>query len=68
MLMLDKKPLFRVGDRVSVYNAQTKTREGPYKVSVVENRRYRLCDADGNPVHADKKFEESSLESHNPFR
>ncbi len=41
--------------------------EGPYTVSFVDKGRYKLCDANGNPVKGGSWFKEQELEFYDPF-
>lgn len=59
---------FRPNEQVYVRVPGTTALEGPFKVSSVDKGRYQLCDEGGSPVKDNKWFEESELESYNPFR
>jgi hypothetical protein len=41
--------------------------KGPYTVSFVDKGRYKLCDANGNPVKGGSWFKEQELEFYDPF-
>ncbi|KAL9030730.1 MAG: hypothetical protein Q9196_001179 [Gyalolechia fulgens] len=61
------EPRYRPNDEVYIRPTATTTREGPYRVSSVENRKYTLCDANGNVVKDGNAFEERFLELKDPF-
>ncbi|KAK3368852.1 hypothetical protein B0T24DRAFT_721905 [Lasiosphaeria ovina] len=58
---------FYPGDQVYVGVPRTETREGPYTVSAVDNRRYQLCNKDGSLVMMDGWWKEEELVLYDPF-
>ncbi|KAL7800906.1 hypothetical protein V8C43DRAFT_326095 [Trichoderma afarasin] len=60
-------PKFRPNDQVLLYNSKCKEWTGPYLVSYVDNRQYKLCNEQQQEVNDGKLVEEAALKLFDPF-
>ncbi|OTA93384.1 hypothetical protein M434DRAFT_31011 [Hypoxylon sp. CO27-5] len=61
------EPKFRPNDDVYIQSTGTTERRGPYVVLSVNNKRYTLGDANGQPIQNGQAFEEKDLVLKDPF-
>ncbi|KAL6798174.1 hypothetical protein J3E68DRAFT_399173 [Trichoderma sp. SZMC 28012] len=60
-------PEFRLGDQVKLYDSELDEWTGPYLVSYVDNRRYKLCNDQQEEVNGGQWVEEAALRLFDPF-
>ncbi|KAI1074281.1 hypothetical protein F5B20DRAFT_462791 [Whalleya microplaca] len=60
-------PKFRPNDHVYLQPAGTATKEGPYIVSSVSDKKYTLRDTNGNAIQSGIAFSEDDLKMKDPF-
>ncbi|KAL7954334.1 hypothetical protein V8C34DRAFT_294544 [Trichoderma compactum] len=60
-------PQFRPNDQVLFYDSKRKEWLGPYLMSYVDNRQYKLCNEQQQEVNDGKLVEEAALKLFDPF-